>query len=294
MWHFIFKNGATIYLSEAVYAGQQHLRPSAWVAALMRAAAMGEWQEMQQDVRAFSVSGKECEALLAALDAKYNKSELLLQQKALQHLTTIRRDNRSLTESMTALRRAIIECRNHKYNPDNATLMLALHRMVRPEEYLNAEVHAMQRGDDCNDAEAMIDVLYDIGLKVDAMSGSVKQGGPGFGGGTTHGRQGGNGQGNKKGNKKPKRGGYVPDANGVVPGGERKGPSRCNKCGKDAHTNGKPCPAESQTCNTCGEKGHFFIRCPRNINRRNDNNSNRKPAQGNGAQPNGAPSGSDF
>lgn len=73
---FEFSTGATFWLAPEVFETQQK-RAIVWRAALLRAATLGNFDEMRSDIRLLTNQGLECENLLEGLTKLYTKGDKL-------------------------------------------------------------------------------------------------------------------------------------------------------------------------------------------------------------------------
>lgn len=267
-WHYLFKSAASVHLSEALFKANKSMdmREPVWLNAIVRAAQMGNWREMERDAVLFAKDGKTCEALLAELDKRYSRASIVLKQRAVNQLNDLKRGSHTLMESMTAFKKAVSECRTQGYNPDKSVQLMVLNKLLTPNEFLNVELRAHAYGVKDDDAEQLTDIAYELGVKLEAMNGErTTRGFGGMGEG-----KGGNGKkGGRKGGKNggnPKRKGLRPDDTSAAPvtgQGNVATPTDskpCGKCGHKTHKHGT-CPAANQKCNKCGEVGHFERCC---------------------------------
>ena len=72
-WAFKFRIGADIYLSKDVYP-EKEKRATAWINALLRAATLGGFDEMEDLIALMHSKGHECELLLDNIEKHFTEA----------------------------------------------------------------------------------------------------------------------------------------------------------------------------------------------------------------------------
>ena len=244
---------ANTYLAVEVYP-EERRRAAAWLSALIRAARLGNFTEMRNDIEILSNRGFECENLAYKLDSMYGKSTMARSVKAANDLGIMSRNsNDSMLKAVMKLRKAIETCKMYQCELTEMAVGMVIMRVFTIEELqlMNIKLKGVQTeyGRTDHTFEQKIDALESIANENDLLE-DIKS---------------------KLGGMKVTRAEFSGVATKPAGGGKKSGPKRkgvrpagdgteCNKCG-GTHPD-KKCFAAGRKCNSCGQEGHFAKRCP--------------------------------
>lgn len=272
LWYFLFEAYVAMNLSKKGFEKFRcpELRKFAYVNALTRAAQAGNQLDVLDEIKLYSESGKECEALLAELHKRHGVADRLLKIRAMDKFLGLRRKgNVSLLHAVVEYKKAFVECISAGYLPDAATQMLVLDRVTTVQESMAANAQALVMDKNVKDPEERYDVLYEMGLSCQAQSEGEARDATMLGSAA--------GAAVLPLSKKKTLYNAHPPAAGDEDV-ETKG-QECDQCGL-VHQTGR-CPATNQMCTVCKKEGHFRARCP---SRKNKAEANAKWARGGGVE----------
>ena len=243
-WLFKFKSGAFSYLSEEVYPDPEQRR-YAWINATLRAATLGNFDEMVSLIELFDSAGDRCEALLKSLEAKFSPSAEAVKKKHIAALMAFVRGSKSLQSAVKELRILFLECRKVGYVPDDETAIARYEAILLPAEVPLYRLYSLHSGQGESGIAKVVAVLEALARDQPEESAS----GHAFAG-AAFGRS----------RTKPRRAGY--DAKGASDSAG-KGCERCGVGSCPYVSTGKAecCFAAGKKCNKCGKVGHFKSKC---------------------------------
>ena len=254
-WSFKFKVGATTYLSKAVYPVEEERR-YAWLNALIRAASLGGFEEMNELLELYDDDGVRCEDILKKLQDRFLPASDIEKRKATNAFMTFVRGNKSLSEAAKNLRVIILECHKYGYRPDAETLKAKYESILFAVEVPIFRLYVKNNDSEegTSELDMCIRAIEDLGKDQEGVK-SESGGAPEFAGGAFASRKG-----------DPRRKGFVSsNSNSDEQDAGKSSKSKCTKCGKKCPASkGGPkekCYAFEKECRKCGELGHFEVVC---------------------------------
>lgn len=266
-WLFKFKTGAALYLSKDVYSKKEE-RSLAWTNALLKAASMGNFEEMCQLIELYCSAGIECEAILKKLEERFLPALDIDRKKAGAAFMAFKREDRSLHTALKDLNLLMLECAKYDYRPEDTTVILKLEGLLMPAELPTFRMYLRNEDSSLSMRERTLAALEALGKDLEDCH-SGERDGPFFAGGAFN-----------KGKKKngPRRSGFIPNSQRHnqqlqntsqkhdTSNRQREDRKPCSRCGS------KKCPlargeektkcfAHNKTCNKCHRQGHFESVC---------------------------------
>ena len=257
-WMLKFKFGAEMYLSEDIYPVEKK-RETAWMNAILRAADLGGFKELEDLLLLFHENGVKCEELLESIKTFFLPTQDAEKEKASNELLSFQRGSLSLREAVRTLSVKLLECGRHNYKPDQATIELRYKNLLAPNEKVHFPTYLAKVDPQVRDTVkrtiAAIEVLS-IELDTTTLSSNHREV-PSFAGGAFPKRDKTI---RRKGLHKPKE-----IAKDSAQTASKK--TKCTRCGYDnckSLEKGQTkelCTANGKKCNVCGKTGHFSSMC---------------------------------
>jgi hypothetical protein len=255
-WVFKFKVGAATYLSKELYPNNQERR-YAWLNALIRAASLGEFEEMNHLLELYDSDGVQCEDILGKLEERFLPAMEVEKKKATTAFMAYARGRKPLSQATKELKVIILECHKAGYKPDVETVKAKYESLLLPQELPLVRLYQKNDDGDGSELDKLIRALEGLGKDQEGVhangNGVVL---PEFAGGAFK----------KKGSAGPRRKGYVHWQELHQRSDKTsKSVKTCESCGKACPmTRGEPkekCYAYGKECRKCGKKGHFESKC---------------------------------
>ena len=272
-WLFRFKTGAKMYLSKKVYPEEEERR-YAWLNALLRAATLGENEEMISLLELYDSSGVTCEELIEKLEKKFLPEEETERKKVTLSFMAYSRGNKSLTVAVKELKILLLDCERYGFKPDDATRKAKYESLLLSSElpfftlYLNADLgNKTESLQGEKESEKVIRVLEKYGRDQDGIK-SIESGNSHSFAGSSFSPQR-----RQERDKQPRRKGFKPgnsDGKGQANSTQK---TECKKCGNvcPAMKGTGACPAKEKACNKCGKIGHFEKVCFSSAKKKDNN-----------------------
>jgi hypothetical protein len=270
-----FEMQEEMFLSEEVYPVKKK-RDIAYLNALLRAATLGNFTEMEDFLYLMHKEGKCAEELLKGLEAHFLPSMETDRLRAAAAFENFERGKLGLLEAVRQLGAILLECNRYGYKPDAMTVEIHYKKLLTPTEKINYPLYLNQVPSSItNDKERMVKALEMMGVILEDAKPKQQNDGSGldFAGYAGGGRRGNRGKGGQQGPRRWGLGQQAPKAPAQTqaprqqPQGQQQ--KACRDCGFTTCKSLQPgqgkaaCKAHEtgQTCNYCGREGHFASTC---------------------------------